>query len=256
VAALTRHRSLDLMKIPLHVVTVPCLRLDRPADRDRLLNTARCLRPRLLLLDPLVRLHGLDENRATEIAQLLSCLRELQRRLDLAVVIVHHTRKYVPPGSQLGQGLRGSGDLWAFADSNLYLRRVRGDLVLSMEHRAAAAPDPVGLQLVATDEQVIHLVVIQRATGEGHQQKHVTALENAVFEALADCSSSTRQALRRRLAVKNDRLGRALEQLEHQGRIERCANGWRLSDPRSVPRSPPMQKGTGTHGGAQNSSGG
>jgi RecA-family ATPase len=93
VAGMARHRGLPLARVDLHLITVPTLRLDREPDRRRLFETARRLRPRLLLLDPLVRLHGLDENHAGEVAGLLAYFRALQRELDLSVVLVHHTKK-------------------------------------------------------------------------------------------------------------------------------------------------------------------
>ena len=63
--------------------------------------------PRLLLLDPLVRLHGVDENHAGEVAELLAYFRLLQRRLDLSVILVHHTRKNAAGGVAAGPGLAG-----------------------------------------------------------------------------------------------------------------------------------------------------
>ncbi len=113
-AGLARHRALELSQLALHVITAPRLRLDQAADCAKLFETARRLRPRLLLLDPLVRLHAIDENHAPAVAQLLAGLRDLQRRLDVAVVLVHHTRKDLPGGIASGQGLRGSTDLHAF----------------------------------------------------------------------------------------------------------------------------------------------
>src|SRR5713101_5071006 len=71
VAGMARHRGLDLADVAIHVITAPVLRLDRSSDRTRLLETTKRLRPRLLLLDPLVRLHGIDENNAGEVAALL-----------------------------------------------------------------------------------------------------------------------------------------------------------------------------------------
>jgi len=53
---LARHRGLPLAEVNLHVITASRLRLDQPTDRSRLFETARRLRPRMLLLDPLVRL--------------------------------------------------------------------------------------------------------------------------------------------------------------------------------------------------------
>ena len=123
VAGMARHRGLDLAGVEIHVITAPTLRLDRDPHRTRLLETAKRLRPRLLLLDPLVRLHGIDENNAGEVAGLLAYFRQLQRQLDLSVVLVHHTRKNAAGGAASGQGLRGSSDIHAFGDSNLYLRR-------------------------------------------------------------------------------------------------------------------------------------
>ena len=226
VLALATYRGLALDRINLHVITAPRLRLDQPGDRTRLFETARGLRPRLLLLDPLVRLHAVDENNATEVSQLLSGLRDLQRRLDLAVVLVHHTRKSAPAGMPAGQGLRGSTDLHAFGDSNLYLRRLRDRLVLSMEHRAAPAPAPVGLQLVTTDPRTIHLEVAPQVKVANAQDRQAD-LAGAVLKTLEHRPAMSRQALRDKLAVKNERLGHVLVELEGQGRIERCRQGWR-----------------------------
>jgi AAA domain len=234
---LARHRGLPLAEVNLHVITVPRLHLDQPADRGRLFETARRLRPRMLLLDPLVRLHAVDENSATEVAQLLAGLRELQRGLDLAIVLVHHTRKAIPAGMAAGQGLRGSTDLHAFGDSNLYLRRCRGQLLLTMEHRAAAAPQPVGLELVTTQEQTIHLAVTSPASSVEPPQ--AMDLDQAVLDALERRLVMSRHALRKDLAVQNERLGRTLMRLEDQGRIQRGPDGWRLSNHHPVPRSPP-----------------
>ena len=145
VEGIARHRGLQLDSVPIHVITASVLRLDREPHRSQLLEAARKLRPRLLLLDPLVRLHGIDENHAGEVAELLAYFRSLQRQLDLSVILVHHTRKNAAGGTAAGLGLRGSSDIHAFGDSNLYLRRTHDRLTLSSEHRAAAAARSVYL---------------------------------------------------------------------------------------------------------------
>ena len=99
IEGMARHRGFDLAGVEIHVITAAVLRLDRGPDRTRLWETTRRLRPRLLVLDPLVRLHGIDENNAGEVAELLAYFRSLQRQLDLAVVLVHHTRKNATGGS-------------------------------------------------------------------------------------------------------------------------------------------------------------
>ena len=148
---MARHRGLDLAGVEIHVITAPVLRLDRDPDRLRLLETIRRLLPRLLLLDPLVRLHGIDENNASEVAALLAYFRSLQRQFDVSVSLVHHTRKNATGGAAAGLGLRGSSDIHAFGDSNLYLRRGKdggAPAVLPSEHQAAPASPPIHLALV------------------------------------------------------------------------------------------------------------
>ena len=138
----------------------------------------------------MVRLHGIDENNAGEVAGLLAYIRELQRQLDLSVMLVHHTRKNAA-GVAAGQSLRGSGDLHAFGDSNLYLRRVKDRLLLVSEHRAAPASPPVYLDLVATDADSIHLEVVT----EVHAPPQ-PSLPEQVLSLLADGGVLTRAKLR------------------------------------------------------------
>ena len=158
IEGMARHRGLDFDKVEIYVITAPVLRLDRDQDRARLWETTRRLRPRLLLLDPLVRLHGIDENSAGDVSELLAYFRSLQRELGLSVLLVHHTRKNAGDGFAAGLGLRGSGDIHAFGDSNLYLRRTEQHLILSSEHRAAPAMASVYLELVG-DSTTTHLKV-------------------------------------------------------------------------------------------------
>lgn len=225
VQGMTRHRGLDLAGVEIHVITAPVLRLDRDRDRTRLWETAKRLRPRLLLLDPLVRLHGVDENNAGEVAELLAYFRSLQRQLDLSVLLVHHTRKNAAGGVAAGQGLRGSGDIHAFGDSNLYLRRTKEHLVLSSEHRAAAASAPVYLELITSNAETTHLEVIAELE-DGKRR----SLEEQVLDRLTPGAVFTRAKLRDSLGVKNERLGEALESLERAGRLCRTPAGWKRLD--------------------------
>jgi hypothetical protein len=225
VAGMARHRGLDLAAVDLHVLTATTLRLDCEPDRTRLRETVQRLQPRLLLLDPLVRLHAVDENHAGEVAGLLAYFRSLQRRFNLSVLLVHHTRKNAAGGVAAGLGLRGSSDIHAFGDSNLYLRRTKDHLALSSEHRAAPAPPPVYLELVATRAEQTHLEVV--AEPEPPKQ---CSLQEQVMDLLAQGAVVTRAKLRDALAVKNERLGEALESLQRAGRLSRTPEGWQRLD--------------------------
>jgi hypothetical protein len=225
VEGIARHRGLALERVEIHVITAPTLRLDRELHRGQLRETAQRLRPRLLLLDPLVRLHGIDENHAGEVAELLAYIRALQRQLDLSVMLVHHARKNAAGGVAGGQALRGSSDLHAFGDSNLYLRRTQERLLLSSEHRAAPASPPVYLELVATTPETTHLEVVGEFAGEQRRD-----LPSQVLALLGEDVVLTRAKLRDALAVKNERLGEVLESLERAGRLRHTPAGWQRLD--------------------------
>src|ERR1700746_726882 len=153
--------SVALASLDIQVITAPTLRLDLDADRRNLAETVASLQPRLLILDPFVRLHLLDENASGEVAPLLAYLRELQRRHDIAVLVVHHAKKG-GGGVRAGQALRGSSEFHAWGDSNLYLRRDGEELTLTVEHRAAPSSRPLVIEL-AQNGPALALEVVERA---------------------------------------------------------------------------------------------
>ena len=223
------HRGLSLDSVPLHLITVPAVRLDLPRDQQRLSETVRALAPRLLVLDPFVRLHRIDENNAGEVSALLAYLRALQREHDLAVCVVHHARK--SGGGSNGLALRGSGDFYAWVDSGLYVRRLRGALVLSVEHRAAPAPAPLSIELVtSTSDNDTHLAL---ADASGPEYEQTPELDERIVEALTD-EPMSRTELRQTLRIRNQRLGDALERLAKIGRVVRIQGRWTVPVPAST----------------------
>ena len=141
-----------------------------------------------------MRLHGIDENHAGEVAELLAFFRSLQRQFDLSVVLVHHTRKNAAGGVAAGLGLRGSSDIHAFGDSNLYLRRTRDHVVLSSEHRAAPASPAVRLELVATDAATTHLEVVEEEPEGKRRDPEEQVLDLLSRRSGADARDASRRA--------------------------------------------------------------
>lgn len=226
-----RHRGQDLERVPLHLIVENALRLDSSRDQHRLAEAVGRYRPRLLVLDPFVRLHRIDENSAQEVSGVLAYLRELQRRHHVAVFVVHHSRKAAAGGEQVGLSLRGSGDFHAWGQSNLYLRRRRGALELAVEQRNAPATEPIQLALRADGDSPPYLEVVCRVSQSGELQE----LKSRVLEVLAVAGTPrTQDALRSELHVRIQRLQAALRELHEEGAIERNATGWRLRSPRDL----------------------
>lgn len=209
-AGLAKARGIDFERLAVGLINQPVLRLDLAEDRDALATTVAQIQPRLLVLDPLVRLHRGDENSSAEVSALLGFLRALQREHHVAVLLVHHIRK--SGASQPGQALRGSGDLHAWGDSNLYLLKQEEHVELHAEHRAQPAPAPVALTLEGAPPRLV--------VRDLEPAAEVPALEQRVIEALTR-EPMTRGALRDLLRVRNETLGEVLERLEGAGRVVR-----------------------------------
>lgn len=246
--------AVDFASLQVDVITAPSLRLDLPADRQRLERTVSERRPRLLVLDPLIRLHRIDENEASQVAPLLSFLRQLQRQYQVAVLLVHHARKDAH-ATRPGQALRGSSELHGWGDSNLYLRRHKQSLTLTTEHRAAPSADPFALQLTQNGP-ALALSVLGAASDPPIPSAPTPA--ERVRDTLAGLDRPVPVAqLRKLCAMRTATLCDSLAQLTRQGLVVREAGGYQLRrhlDPSpSAPAFPvthpkdPQGNGNGKH---------
>ena len=220
--ALVHARSLLLDQLPLHVIVEHPVRL--PDNFDRLAATLALHQPGLLLLDPLIRLHRADENSASEMSVILDGLRDLARSSRTAILLVHHSRK-AAAGPSLGTALRGSSDLHAFGDSNLYLRRLAQDagLELRIEHRVAASPPPLRLKLTIDG----HAARFQATELHAQDHPHARRILELLHGAAEPVPSSV---LRNKLGVRNQTLSEVLAMLAAQGQVVRRGNsGWAVA---------------------------
>jgi hypothetical protein len=224
--ALARNHGMDLDQIDIRVICADSLRLDRPADREKLAATVELHRPALLVLDPLVRLHALDENQAAPMAELLGHIRALQRASATAIAIVHHSRK--ASAHSAGQSLRGSSDLYAFVDSLVSLQRRHGRVTLSAEHRSAPELAPIPLELVsATQPDAAPFLRI--ATTPPEEMPQHNRLEERIVHFLKESNvPCTTDSLRTALQVRKQRLLEALKILLEQRVIQRNGNRYIL----------------------------
>lgn len=223
VEGLVSIRGRALADVPLLLLDVDALRLDRQADLDRLAATVASVKPRLLVLDPFVRLARIDENSAAEVSTVLGALRTLQREHGLAVLVVHHARK--SPATHPGQALRGSSDFAAWGDSNLYLARSGARRRLTLEHRSASAAAPLEIDLVA--EPAPHLVVVSGEEPADLDHGVVDDLAELVLHALREAEAPlTKADLRGLLQRRNEDVRVALDALYQRGLVRRGPSGW------------------------------
>jgi hypothetical protein len=218
--------DVEFQSLPVEVITAPTLRLDAPKDRQRLSNTVQVRQPRLLILDPLIRLHRVDENDASQIAGLLSYLRQLQRTFHVAVLVVHHARKDAN-AVRPGQALRGSSELHGWGDSNLYMRRRGAQLTLSTEHRAAASQDHIVLQLTQEGSALALSVAADSSIAQPGAEPSALQRVQQIMAGLDQ--PVTVQQLRKLCGLRTATVCSCLAQLAETGVVSRNSRGYQLN---------------------------
>ena len=222
VQQLCQHRGLALAGLDLHVVTAPSLRLDLEQDRQALDQTLAIRQPKLLVLDPLVRLHRLDEIvPPTSPGCSASCVSSIANMTS--------------PSSLSTTWPSAPGRIWdrPCAAAPTCMRRPirpatsvhrREQVRLTVQHRAAPAPQPMLLRLAGGDGEPCRL----QLDGEDVEPPPLAeAVRDQLRHVDEPCS---RARLRQLLRVNNARLGDALRTLEQRGLVVRGAGGWRLPD--------------------------
>jgi len=220
--------GVDFDALDVIVITEPSVRLDVDGDRQYLAATVEAVKPKLLILDPFVRLHRCNENDVQEVAPMLSYLRNLQRRFHCAVLLVHHSRK--GGHSRGGQALRGSSELHAIGDSNLYLRRKGEALLLSVEHRNAPSVDDiaVGLRAGADDDALALRILDDNDEIAAASPADDNRIGERIVEALAGAAPMTPRQLRAVCRVRMARVYEALQGLAADGIVVRNGVGYHL----------------------------
>lgn len=216
----------QLADLDIHVVTAPSLRLDIEQDRKSLAETIDELRPRLLVLDPFVRLHRIDENASGEVAPLLAYLRELQSALRA----VRAARASRPQGRR--EDARRSGAAWLQRISRLgRLEPVPAAAKANSsrsrsEHRAAASIPAVSLQLQSADD-ALALSVISHAPVAAPDS--LTVAQKVEQQLAAAGAPLTLAQLRERCRARNATMISTLAELTAAGRVTKGHAGYSLA---------------------------
>lgn len=137
----------------MHIVSKDlAVSLDNPIGINRLRHHMIESRPNVLFLDPLRKLHTLDESDSKETAKVFNVIEKIKEEFGCAVVILHHSskkdehRKASDPES-----LRGSSVIFAEADTVVMVERPiankKRDIKLHFTLRHDEDPEPMRVQV-------------------------------------------------------------------------------------------------------------
>ncbi len=211
--------------LDVHVCVGQGLCLTEPASAARLRQLLDALRPGLVIIDSLIRVHRAEENSASEMSQVFAVVKGLVREFGCAVLFADHQRK---PGhfgaASLDVLLRGSSEKAAFVDTLLSLQRK--DDALIVEHSKSRYDEAVPAFLVSIKDPGPDTTTVAYA-GEAEAFKQQVRQE-AAREFLTTALRSEKWVARKELIAQAKEAGvsekavdEALKALEAAGRLDR-----------------------------------
>lgn len=156
--ALANSRNIKLDQTEnLHLIDVHTLMLDDEKTQAKIEHTIEEFKPDLVLLDPFRQLHVQNEDKASEMAPILSFLRQLQRKYKVTIILVCHERKGAvgeSQGSRRADRTRGSNVLEGWRDTAIYMDKPDKDkkTSVSVYHRGYLATEAFLFELKVQNE--------------------------------------------------------------------------------------------------------
>jgi hypothetical protein len=243
---IVHQRGLSLERLAFELIDEPTLTLNRARDLSRLERLIRDDRPAAIVLDPIRRVFGGHESSSDAMSSMLTQFRRLQREYGAAIVLTHHITKQSEYEPVSGYSLRGSGDIHAFGDVNLYVWRSREDdsvSILRIEHRnSPPRPSFLARRVCSHADDGTATTYLEYVpdgvfpSSSAPTKGDVVDLRERIAEALIAADEGLGfNALREQLAVSAERLSAAMKELEREGRVSKSGRAWVY---RSVPSEP------------------
>jgi hypothetical protein len=239
----------DMNKMPLDALVGEGVVLSDPGWQSWLDNTlARgdilSQQPyTVLILDPLLMLAGdVEENRAADMTtKIFLPLKQLAKKHDCAIILVHHMKKAEGQGIRGGQMMLGSVANHAWSEDSLYFRLQRGRIQVERESKHTASGSfvisniknldwaPVVLaEASEMDEHEDNLGNGQvrtarapRSIADGHKPKALIALQELRVGTTSEVAA--------RAGLTANGAFRQLQRLAHAGKVTRDDKTWRLN---------------------------
>jgi len=230
--ALLRHRLTRLLaakglsadQLDLHVAVGQGLSFSNPASVEQLRRLLDQLRPALVIVDSLIRVHRAEENSASEMAQVFKAVKALIREFGCAFLFADHQRKPGGFGVSLDLLLRGSSEKAAFVDTLLSLQRKEGTLIV--EHSKSRYAEPIPAFVVRIEDTGPEATAVvyggeaeqikQAARQEAAREFLTAALGTGDWIARKDLVEQAKEA-----EVSEKALDEVLKALEGEGSVER-----------------------------------
>jgi hypothetical protein len=197
---------------------------------------------RLLVIDPLMMVAGeIDENRSQEMTtKIFKPLKQLAEKHKTAIIVVHHMKKADTNGRVVrgGQMMLGSTANHAWAEDSMYLRRVKGAVIVERESKHTMGgsfkiqnlmnkgwePRVVDDRIESPEDQE-ETEAPARRTQRSRAPRALTALQEL------GAGAHTTKVVAEHMNIQPGGARRQLMRLVGAGKVGRAGDAWKLLSP-------------------------
>lgn len=157
---LLKGQGLTAEEVDISFMTMQGFKLDQRASVDALKGLLVELQPSLVIMDPFLALHTLNENSSSDMGKLRAIFKEIIHDCHVAFVVIDHENRPGLAEKTAAQRLRGSSEKSAVADVQLSLVELDGILTLEQaKARYGMKIQPLELKIVDTTEDTTEIQV-------------------------------------------------------------------------------------------------
>lgn len=179
-------------ELPLHFLHYQNIKIDDAVLFNELCGVIEQIKPKLVIIDSLIRIHGQKENEAG-MSIIMGKLRNLVQ-LGTTVLLIHHHRK---GAGDLKEGIRGHSDIIGGVDMAITLEQKEDYLLLSYAKSRTVSHEPIRLELQSSEGmfnfkcignedseliEVIHSILIKEPEGLKQSKILKTIKESGDFD--------------------------------------------------------------------------
>lgn len=144
------------------------IQIDTKRGLEILVQEIEKVKPHVVILDPLRKMHQQKEEDSQQMVYLFRCLEQIQKQFALGMILVHHTTKRSEFRNLSNpESLRGSGEIFADVDTAIMLEQPVQNrperLRLHITLRSDKNPEPV---LVTMDPETFWFTVDAKKVAE------------------------------------------------------------------------------------------
>jgi hypothetical protein len=170
------------------------IRFDQPLDVERIVKHCQSQGIGLVLIDSLVRIHGMDENDNSQMRKLYDAFKKL---LDngITVLIAHHNRKGGTDSTVKHEGMRGAAEIVAAADMAYSVEKQANGLyrMYVTKGRLISDEDAIDVTFEIRDEDGLTQV---RTLDAGARSEVITQeIRSKLIELISDSPGITQSRL-------------------------------------------------------------